>query len=148
MSTGRKPSTAVGWFPLTVATESAILDMANSRQIALRTRLQHFYWLTECKPIGPATVALQRKKMVMIDPRDTLTDDEVAEVLSEHYGFVATEAGLTIPELDDHRQAAVGALQSGREGRAEGGRKRAAAAAREGGRFVSGALPEVNSRDF
>jgi hypothetical protein len=107
------------------------------------------YWLTECKPIGTVTVALQRKKMVMIDPRDTLTDEEVQEVLSEHYGFTSTEAGLTIPELDDHRRAATEAMQGTRERLAEGGRIRAATATREGGRFVSAkAVPKGTSADF
>ena len=146
MSTPRKPSAALGWFPHIAVNESAVIDMANSRQIALRERLRNHYWVTECKPLGVTTVALMRKKMAMIDTRDTLTDAEVSELLSDHYGFVATDAGLTIPELDEHHGVAIGSMHSTRERLSEGGRIRAAAAVREGGRFVASvASPKVVS---
>ena len=149
MSTPRKPSAALGWFPHIAVNESAVIDMANSRQIALRERLRNHYWLTECRPLGLTTVALTRKKMAMIDTRDTLTDAEVSEVLSDHYGFVTTEAGLTIPELDEHRGVAIGSMQSVRERLSEGGRIRASTAVREGGRFVASEdAPKVAAEDF
>lgn len=132
----RKPSTAANWHPLTPATENAILDMANARQIALRTRLQLHYWLTECRPLTPTAVAQVRKKMAMIDPRDVLDDEEVQELLTEFFGFTATDAGLTIPDLDEHRRVSVGAAMAFREKQSEAGRKRASEAARSGGRFV------------
>jgi hypothetical protein len=53
----RKPSVALQWHPHTAVTESAIIDMTNARQIALRTRLRNFYWMTDCKPMPPASIA-------------------------------------------------------------------------------------------
>ena len=129
MSPTRKPSTALQWFPHIPATESAVLDMANSRQIALRIRLRNHYWLTECKPMGPTTVALTRKKMQMIDAQDSMTDEEVAEVLSDHYGFTGTPLGLTIPELLEARGVAVTAGQERQARASAGGLAKAAKAA-------------------
>lgn len=81
------------------AKDSAVLDMANSRQIALRVRLRNHFCSTECKPMGTVTVDLILKKMKLIDPRDVLSPGERAEILSSHYGFEHTDAGLIIPEL-------------------------------------------------
>jgi len=127
--TTRKPSTALGWFPHIAATESAIIDMANSRQIALRTRLRNHYWLTECRPFGAATVAVTRKKMLMIDTRDVLSDEEVAEVMSDHYGFKPTADGWGIPDLEEARGVAAGSLEAIRARASAGGRAKAAKAA-------------------
>lgn len=124
----RTPSTALQWSPHNAANESAILDMADSRQIALRTRLRNHYWLTDCKPIGPTTVALNRKKMAMIDDRDVMTDAEVTEVLSDHFGFIATDEGLTIPDLIEAREVAIGSAEGRKERAALGGKARAAKA--------------------
>lgn len=129
MTPTRTPTTALHWFPHIAATESATLDMANSRQIALRTRLRNHYWLTECKPIGSTTVALTRKKMAMIDKKDTMTDAEVSEVLSDHYGFVSTDDGLIVPELIEARTVAIGSAQANRERASAGGKAKAAKAA-------------------
>lgn len=63
----RKPLTALGWFPCAATTEAAVIDVANSRVVSLRSRLRHHYWLTECRPMQPSTVATIRKKMVLID---------------------------------------------------------------------------------
>jgi hypothetical protein len=129
MTTTRTPSTALQWFPHIAANESAILDMANSRQIALRTRLRNLYWLTECRPFGAVTVELTRKKMTMIDRKDKMTEAEVSEVLTDHYGFIATPEGLTIPELIAARGTAIGSAQVRHERASAGGKAKAAKAA-------------------
>jgi hypothetical protein len=121
----RKPSTALQWHPHSAATESTIIDMANSRQIALRIRLRHHYWMTECKPISPVTVTLVRKKMVMIDTKDKMTEADVTELLTDHYGFIATPEGLTIPDLDEARGSAIGATEARAERAGAGGRAKA-----------------------
>jgi hypothetical protein len=127
--TTRKPAVALGWFPHNAATESAVIDMASSRQIALRTRLRNHYWLTEGRPIGAATVGIIRKKMTMIDLRDVLSEEEVSEVLSDHYGFTATADGWTIPDLDEARGVAIGSLEAIRARASAGGKAKAAKAA-------------------
>jgi len=103
----RKSSTAVQWHTHNATNESAVLDMANSRQIALRTRLRNHFWMTECRPMGAVTVDLAVRKMKMIDLRDAMTPEEVAEVLSGHYGFAETADGVIVPELITDRDAAV-----------------------------------------
>ena len=125
----RKPSTAINWYPHCPATESAIIDMANSRQIALRERLRNLYWLTECRILSSVSVALTRKKMAMIDPADTMTDSDVAEVLSNHYGFQTVPDGWTIPDLDEARGVAVKSGEVNRSNGAKGGRAKALKAA-------------------
>jgi hypothetical protein len=137
----RKPSTALQWHPHSAATESAIIDMANSRQLALRIRLRNFYWLNECRPIGTTSLAMQRKKMVMIDPRDVLTEDEVKELLTDHYGFYATSEGLIIPELDESRISAVVASDARADRAGAGGRAKALKAKE------SQATPSVSASD-
>lgn len=124
-----KPSTALGWYPHNATTEAATMDMANSRQFALRSRLRDHYWLTECKPIGTTTLDLTRKKMALIDKKDRMTDAEVAEVLTDHYGFKATPDGLTIPDLDEARGIAVGSLLAIQERASKGGIAKAKSAA-------------------
>lgn len=125
----RTPSTSLQWSPHNASHESAILDMANSRQIALRTRLRNHYWLTDCKPIGQTTVAFIRKKMAMIDGQDVMSDDEVAEVLSDHFGFDTTAEGLTIPDLMEARETAISASQARHNRAVAGGQARALRAA-------------------
>jgi hypothetical protein len=129
----RKVSAVLGWFPTTPATEREVIDMANSRQVALRTRLRHHYWLTECKPISETTVAIARRKLLLIDPQDTMTDDQVAELLSPHYGFERTAGGWVIPDLDEARGVAVGSIEGIKERAAAAGR---ASAAKRAGRAV------------
>lgn len=124
----RKPSVATQWHPHYSHTESAVLDMANSRQIALRTRLRNFYWLTDCKPFGTDSVTMTRKKMIMIDSKDKMTDADVADVLTAHYGFVASPGGWTIPELDEARGIAIRATEARAERAGAGGRAKAAKA--------------------
>lgn len=129
----RKATAVLGWFPTTPATEREIIDMANSRQIALRTRLRHSYWLTDCQPLTAVTVDLQRKKMAMIDPQDCMTDEQVAELLSPHFGFAVVASGVgekpvawTIPDLDEARAEAVGSIEAMRGRAAAAGRASAA----------------------
>lgn len=116
----RKATAVLGWFPTTPTTEREILDMANSRQVTLRTRLRHLYWLTECKPISPLVVASVRRKMVMIDPQDAMPEEQVDELLSPHFGFEkVTDAagafvGWRLPDLDAALQDAVGAIEAKR----------------------------------
>lgn len=124
----RTPSAALQWSPHNAAHESAILDMANSRQIALRTRLRNHYWLTDCKPLGQTTIELTQKKMTMIDDRDRMTQPEIDEVLSDHFGFVDTDVGLTIPDLIEAREVAIGSAQGRQERASAGGKARAAKA--------------------
>lgn len=131
----RKVSAVIGWFPTTPATEREIIDMANSRQVALRTRLRHLYWLTECKAIGQTTVDLARRKMALIDPQDTLTDAQVAELLTTHYGFEPSADGWVIPDLDEAREDVVGSVREAR-GRAQAA-GRASAAKRTAAKGVS-----------
>ncbi len=103
--------------------------MANARQVTLRARLRNFYWVTDCRPIGPDSLALLRKKMSMIDAKDEMSEAEVSELLTAHYGFVATTEGLiTIPELDEARGVAIGAAKERTERAGAGGRAKAAKA--------------------
>ncbi|MBE0547774.1 MAG: hypothetical protein IH627_09000 [Rubrivivax sp.] len=128
----RKVTAVLGWFPTTPATEREILDMANSRQVALRTRLRHHYWLNDCKPLGAVTVSTLRRKMAMIDPQDAMPEEQVAELLSPHYGFeearddAGAVVGWCIPDLDEAQRAAVGSIVATRERMAELGRASAA----------------------
>lgn len=131
-----KPISAVlGWFPTTPATEREVLDMATSRQIALRTRLRHTYWLTDCKPLSEVTIGIHRRKMALIDQKDEMSEPEVAELLSDHYGFalVTDEAGEVlgwgIPELQAVRQHAAASISASRERMSELGKRSAAARA-------------------
>lgn len=115
----RKATAVLGWFPTTPATEREVLDMATARQIALRTRLRHHYWLTDCHPITEVTVSKLRKKMVLIDPQDAMDDDQVTELLSDHYGFTRVSlaegaTGWRIPDLDEARGIAVDAIEAQR----------------------------------
>lgn len=151
MSALRKPSTALQWHTHSAHNESAVLDMANSRQIALRTRLRNHFWLTECKPLGAVTVTLQIKKMTMIDPRDSMTTEEVSEVLSDHYGFDNTSAGFIVPELIEARDTALMAAGVRKERAAAGGKAKAAAAAEAPGEPASrlpADRPKPNPDDF
>jgi hypothetical protein len=150
-SSATKPVSAVlGWFATTPATENAIIDMANSRQIALRTRLRHHYWLTDCKPIGPVTLATIRRKMALIDQRDEMTDPEVTELLSSHYGFekapVETDSGPAwiIPDLLEARGVATSSITEMRERMS--GLGKASAAKRGTGKAASGAGPQGPTR--
>jgi hypothetical protein len=122
----RKATAVLGWFPTTPATEREILDMANARQIALRTRLRHHYWLTDCAPLTPATVERLRRKMTMIDPQDAMPDDQVDELLSPDLGFEAVAGGWRVPDLDEARSAALGSIQSTRDRMAALGKASAA----------------------
>jgi hypothetical protein len=128
-TTLRKPSTALQWRPHYSASESAIIDMANSRQIALRERLRNHYWLTECKPISSTSVDLTRRKMMMIDAKDKMTDADVTEVLSAHYGFYATSEGHVIPDIDEARAVAIKSGENHSTNGAKGGYQKAANAA-------------------
>lgn len=125
----RKPSTALQWRPHYSASESAIIDMANSRQIALRERLRNHYWLTECKLISGTTVDLTRRKMTMIDPKDKMTDADVTEILSAHYGFQETTDGHAIPDIDEARAVAIKSGEIHSTNGARGGNQKAANAA-------------------
>lgn len=124
--------------------------MANARQVALRTRLRHFYWLTDCKPMPPETIDTVRRKMALIDPRDTLTEPELDELLSVHYGFALSSdehgevRGWVVPELDELRDTALASIGSMRDrmsqlGRASGAKRTRAASA------PSTAAPEPDS---
>lgn len=95
----QKPSANVHCYAHNPAIDSAILDVANSRQLAFRHRLRNRYWLTDCKPIGSASIASVLKKMHMIDTIDVLSDDEKTEILTDHYGFENTDVGFIIPAL-------------------------------------------------
>jgi hypothetical protein len=129
MSELRKPSTGLQWHPHSAHIESAVIDIANARQIALRTRLRHHFWLTECKPLGPTTLALTLKKMTMIDSRDEMSTEEVEELLSDHYGFESTEIGFVVPELIEARDSALKAAGIRKERASTGGKAKAAATA-------------------
>jgi hypothetical protein len=66
--------------------------------------------------------------MVLIDSQDEMSEADVAEVLSVHYGFHETPEGLTIPELDEARGIAVGAAAERAVKAGNGGRAKAAKA--------------------
>lgn len=146
MTTIRKPATALGWFPHSAATDSAIIDMADSQQVTLRARLRNHYWLTECKPLGDTTVALIRKRMAMADLGVVMSDEQVSELLSDHFGFVSTDDGFVIPDLDEARGVAVTSLEGiGRRASAGGNAKAAKAAERaQAGSIAAG----PNAADF
>ena len=134
----RKATAILGWFPTTPATEREVLDMATARQIALRLRLRHHYWLTDCRPITEVTVSTLRRKMVLIDPQDAMDDAQVEELLSDHYGFALANAqngarAWRIPELDEARAGAVASIEGTRERAAAAGRASAAKRAAQGG---------------
>lgn len=127
----RKPSAAIGWYPTTPATDQSIISMANARQVALRDRLRHHYWLTECKPLTAQAVVLERRRMSMIDPQDTLTDEQATELLTEHYGFSGDAlAGWSIPDLAEHYSTAVVSILGKREQARRAGIKSAEVRAR------------------
>lgn len=121
--TNRKTSAALGWFPLEPAVEASVIDMADARALALRHRLRSAYWLNGCKPLTEVALNLQRRKLVSIDPRDVLTDAEVAQLLDPHYGFerLPDVAAWRIPELDDHYAHAQAVIRKKSEaGKASG----------------------------
>jgi hypothetical protein len=152
----RKPSAVIGWYPATPATDVSTLDMANARQVALWVRLRNHYWLSACKPLTPLAVGLQRRKMAGIDPLDVLTDEQTAELLSEHYGFRGDAVGgWSIPDLQDHYSTALGAVESVRKRASAAGR--ASASARAAGKApaippvpppVAPESPEEDAEDF
>lgn len=144
----RKPSTALQWRPHYPATESAIIDMANSRQIALRERLRNHYWLTECKPISNVTIELTRRKMLMIDSKDKMNTTEVAEILSTHYGFHETDAGYVIPDMDESRGVAIKSGEINISNGSRGGLQKAANAAAKAGVAVSKVVAVGDPNDF
>ncbi len=115
--------------------------MATARQIALRLRLRHHYWLTDCHPLTQLTVTTLRRKMVLIDPQDAMDDAQVQELLSDHYGFAPVNTldgskAWRIRELDQARAGAVASIEGTRERAAAAGRasakKRAAQGAQAG----------------
>jgi hypothetical protein len=133
MTNAKKPgqhapnvSTANAWFKTYPAHELEILDMANARQIALRTRLRHRYWVTSCAPLTPSAVERVCKKMALIDDRDAMTDAEVEELLTPDFGFAAVDSGWTVPDLDAARGEALGSIDAIRSRMSELGRASAA----------------------
>ena len=133
MTTAHKTPTGPGWHPHFATADTATLDMTPARQIALRVRLRNHYWLKECEPFTVAIVTQTRKKMVMIDKRDKLTEAEVDEVMTAEYGFIETPEGWTIPELLTARGVAIGAAQRRSEAARKGG------IAKAGQRSIQGA---------
>jgi hypothetical protein len=65
--------------------------------------------------------------MISIDPRDSLTEEEVEELLTDHYGFKSTLDGFVIPELDESRTTAIGAAEARAIRAGAGGRAKAKA---------------------
>ena len=130
--TTRKLTAVLGWFPTTPTTDSAVIDMATSKQIALWTRLRYHYWLTDCRPLTGQTVALVQKKMSLIDPKDAMDEADTAQVLTSHFGFEAVGDAWTIPELLAHREGALEAFARasarGKKGGTNSGISRAKAA--------------------
>jgi hypothetical protein len=134
----RKASAVVGWFPTTPATELAVLQGANARQVALRGHLRHLYWLSECRPITAVAVTMQRRSMVSIAAQDSLDDDEVDQLLSAHFGFEPIAGGWCIPELDEGHRTALASITSQRERASAAGKASAAA------RKAAGKSPEAD----
>ncbi len=142
MTTIRKPATALGWFPHSAATDWAIIDMADSQQVTLRARLRNHYWLTECKPLGDTTVALIRKRMAMADLGVVMRDEQVSELLSDHFGFLPSDDGFVIPDLDEARGVAVTSLAGIVKRASAGGNAKAAKAAERTQAGLMGADPD------
>ena len=103
--------------------------MADSQQVTLRARLRNHYWLTECRPLGATTVALVRKRMAMADLGVLMSEAQVSELLSDHFGFIASENGFTIPDLDEARGVAVTSMAGLAKRASAGGNAKAAKAA-------------------
>jgi hypothetical protein len=122
----RGSSTANAWFKTYPANELETLDMATARQIALYARLRNRYWLTECAPLSRAAIDRVVKKMALIDPRDKMEETEVQELLAPDFGFVATESGWTVPDLDAARAEALGSIDAIRQRMSALGRASAA----------------------
>ena len=133
--TSRKATAVLGWFPTTPATEREVIDMATARQVSLRTRLRHHYWLTDCQPLTRLTVEKLCRKMAFIDSRDAMDDSEVEELLVPDYGFAAAEVdgvkAWVIPELQEARSVAVASVEGSRARASAAGR---ASAAKRAGR--------------
>ena len=144
MTPTRRPTTALGWFPHSAATDSAIIDMADSQQVTLRARLRNHYWLTECRPLGDTTVALIRKRMAMADLGVAMSDAQVSELLTDHFGFMASDDGFVIPDLDEARGVAVTSLASITKRASAGGNAKAAKAAQR----VEPEDADPNPKDF
>lgn len=138
----RRPTTALGWFPHSAATDSAIIDMADSQQVTLRARLRNHYWLTECRPLGDTTVALIRKRMAMADLGVAMSDEQVSELLTDHFGFMASDDGFVIPDLDEARGVAVTSLAGITKRATAGGNAKAAKAVQRAESEDAGANPK------
>ena len=121
--------TATAWFPLAPAAESAVIDMADARTVALRERLRNHYWLTDCRPLTTADIDLQRRKMRMIRDADGMEQSEVDALLTPTFGFECCPTGWTIPALDIHRDEVLDAKQQAALRAAAAGRASAAARA-------------------
>lgn len=141
--TPAKTTAVLGWFATTPATEREVIDMANARQVALRDRLRHHYWLTDCRPITDVTLDVLRRKMVLIDPQDELPDAQVEELLSLHFGFDKTDTGWCIPDLDEARQTAVGSIEEGRLRASAAGKASAAKRAGSADQQVAAVPPVI-----
>jgi hypothetical protein len=125
-----------------------MIDMADAQQVALRARLRNHYWLTECKPIGEATIAIMRKKMVSIRAEDQMSDAQVVEVLSDHFGFTHSPQGWTVPDLDEAREVAIGACEVRRKRASAGGLAKAAKATHESDAIGAPQSVSGNPKDF
>ncbi len=148
MTPTRKPTTALGWFPHSAATDSAIIDIADSQQVTLRARLRNHYWLTECKPLGDTTVNLIRKRMAMADLGVVMSDEQVSELLSDHFGFMSTDDGFVIPDLDEARGIAVTSLEGIAKRASAGGNAKAAKAAQRAQTQETATGTDTNPKDF
>lgn len=101
----------MGWHQTYPAQEQAFLFNLNARQIALRHILRTYYWMTECKPLSAEQVARTRAQLARMDPQDTMTDQQVQEVVHLDFGFEQDGDCWTIPDLLDQHAAALVSIE-------------------------------------
>lgn len=127
MTTSRKQdqSAALGWFKTYPSIEDNILRFANARQIALRMKLRHAYWLGQCAPLTDQRIRLEAEWMGRVDPRDKLEEDELKGLLTPEYGFERNGNGWSIPDLEAAYQEAAEAFRKKQASASLGGKRSA-----------------------
>lgn len=97
-------------------------DHLNARQLTMWMRLRQHYWSTECLPLTGKTIQRFLDQMARRDPHDTISPEDLAELLDLDHGFEVDDDGnWIIPDLRDHFEATTGALARKREGGRKGG---------------------------
>nr|WP_297383602.1 hypothetical protein [uncultured Roseateles sp.] len=95
------------WWRHAPTRDAQAIDWAPGRFVKLRAQLRNLYWSKLCRPLTESDIATLRKRLVLADPNDAVSDPELAELLTGIYGFETAADGWHIPELRDHLAHAV-----------------------------------------